>query len=257
MLYQNENIGGETEIRCNRHMGYHVPAHLHEYTEFLYVVSGRTEVMIEGEMYPVGEKQLILIQPNRIHAYDIEGAHVICAVFSNDLIPLFFRETAGRKLIPVAVDAEQERGRIEALPDADHSDALSISGLLNLICAQVLRDARYGQQTYSDGLLYQQIFTCIAAHYRENLTLRDLAMRFGYNEKYLSHTLHALTGMNFRRLLCHYRISHAKELLLKEKTSIAEIAMKSGFSALNTFNREFREMTGMTPMQYRNEKKRD
>ena len=168
MLYQNENIGGETEIRCNRHMGYHVPAHLHEYTEFLYVVSGRTEVMIEGEMYPVGEKQLILIQPNRIHAYDIEGAHVICAVFSNDLIPLFFRETAGRKLIPAAGDAAQERGRIEALPEADHSDALSISGLLHMIWAQVLtmdssRPMAVAKSPISSEVCFSQILPHIAA----------------------------------------------------------------------------------------------
>ena len=80
----------------------------------------------------------------------------------------------------------------------------------------------------------------------------DIAKKFGYNEKYLSHTLHDLTGIHFRQLLSFYRINHAKKMLESGvPTTISAIASESGFSALNTFNRVFKESVGSTPAEYR------
>ena len=86
----------------------------------------------------------------------------------------------------------------------------------------------------------------------ENVSLRAIAEKFGYNEKYLSHSLHSLTGMHFRHLLAYYRVEQAKELLSqKQDIPIAQVALQCGFSALNTFNRVFKCTTGVTPTQYR------
>ena len=75
---------------------------------------------------------------------------------------------------------------------------------------------------------------------------------FGYNKKYLSHTLHALTGIHFCRLLAFYRVEQARRLLVSAPTqSISDIALSCGFSAINTFHRAFREQTGMRPSEYR------
>ena len=80
----------------------------------------------------------------------------------------------------------------------------------------------------------------------------NLGESLKYNTKYLSHALHSLTGINFRRLLNVYRVNHAKALLKNDKNkSIAYVAEESGFGALNTFNREFKNLVGLTPREYR------
>ena len=82
--------------------------------------------------------------------------------------------------------------------------------------------------------------------------MKLIAKEYGYNEKYLSHSLYGLTGVHFSKLLAMYRIEYAKELLANEKfATISEIALESGFSAINTFNRVFKEFTGMTPGKYK------
>ena len=49
-----------------------------------------------------------------------------------------------------------------------------------------------------------------------------------------------------------YRIEYAKKLLTDNPScSISKVAMESGFSAINTFNLSFKELTGMTPSEYR------
>ena len=115
-----------------------------------------------------------------------------------------------------------------------------------------MKQAEFESARPADGILYQKVISYISEHYTEPLTLKELSGRFGYNAKYLSHALHELTGIHFCRLVTFYRIHHAKRLLAeKEEQSITEIALASGFSAINTFHRAFREATGSTPLEYR------
>lgn len=248
--YQNENFGGSFDFRCRWHDGFFVEAHLHGYSELLYAKQGAAEITVGGRPCRIPEGYFIFIPPNCLHEYACR-TEVICAVFSGDLIPLFFKALAGRYLIPEPTEAAQLKDTLEKLPLLSPQDPVLLSGYLNLICAQVLKNARFDSHPPTDSLLYQQVMTYLSAHYAENITLKTLADKFGYNEKYLSHSLHTLTGMNFRRLLSLYRVEHAKQLLTGESKSISDIALASGFSALNTFNRVFKSFTSQSPSQYR------
>ena len=252
MLYQNENFGGKLEFRTGWHDGFIVPMHLHDYSEFLYVYSGSAEISAAGRQLSVPAGHLIFIQPNQLHEYRCRNTQVRCAVFSNDLIPLVMQQLAGRSLVPAPVPMEDNAEWVDALAETDPADAVRLSGYLNLICARALEPAQFMQSEPSDSVLYHRVLNYLSAHFAEDLTLGGLARQFGYNEKYLSHSLHSVTGINFRRLLCSYRVEHAMRLLAEApEMSIAQVAMHSGFTALNTFNRVFREQTGQRPGEYR------
>lgn len=253
MIYQNENFGGSYDFRCRRHTRFVVEPHLHEYSELMYVVDGVAEVSINGKPQQVPKRHLLLIPPNFVHEYACEQTNLICAVFSNDLIPLVFREIGNRRLIPSPVDVSDMADIFEDLPSADVKNAVLLSGYLNLICDRVIRRSEFAPYQSSDSILYQKVISFLSENYTADITLKSVANTFGYNEKYLSHTLHDLTGINFRTLLCLYRIDHAKKLLRDPTVSISQVAFDSGFSAVNTFNRMFKSFTGMTPTAYRKE----
>lgn len=252
MRYQIENFGGEYDFRCRIHYGWNINANLHEYSELLYCKKGEGSVTVNGTAIPIREGQLIWIPPNYVHQYDCENTEVVCAVFSNDLIPLFFKVQAGRYFCASAVDMQDLSPILDEFYKLGKEDLCTVSGYLNLICAKVLRSSKFDSGRHNDGVLYQKVISYISEHYTEDITLSVIATIFGYNEKYLSHALHDLTGIHFRQLLTFYRIGYAKKLLESDTQSdITTIAMKSGFSAINTFHRAFKEMTGMTPLQYR------
>ncbi|MBS1483206.1 MAG: helix-turn-helix transcriptional regulator, partial [Clostridium sp.] len=48
------------------------------------------------------------------------------------------------------------------------------------------------------------------------------------------------------------RVEAAKEMLLESPLSIAEIAARTGFQDGFYFSKKFKQLTGMTPLQYRN-----
>lgn len=252
MEYQNENFDGEYDFRSRLHRGWHMRPNLHEYSELLYCLKGSGRVTVNGKTIPLGENELVWILPNSIHQYDFDTAEVICAVFSNDLIPLFFKKLNKRYLCPSAIPMAEMSDVIQTFPRIKKEDLLRVSGYLNLIGAIVIERSSFEAARHSDGILCQKVFSYLAEHFTESISLSQLAREFGYNEKYLSHTLHELTGIHFRQLLNFYRINHAKVLLTDSKDqNISAVATMCGFISLNTFNREFKRLVGMPPRDYR------
>ena len=252
MEYQNENFGGVYDFRSGFHDGWQVGAHLHEYCEILYCKLGEGIATVNGRAISLREHQFIWIMPNYIHSYDFLEAEVVCAVFSSDFIPLFFRALQGRQLFVSAVDAGDLFSVLENLYRLKREDFLHLCGYLHLIGARVMENATFAEGKQMDGIVYQKVISYLSEHYAENITLSSVAKNFGYNEKYLSHALHELTGTHFRKLLTLYRINKAKEMLSsKGGVNISAIALSCGFSALNTFHRAFKESVGVTPTQYK------
>ena len=252
MEYQNENFNGEYDFRSRIHYGWVINENLHEYSEILFCVEGYGDAVINGKTIPLTAGEMLWIPPNYVHGYHFKNATVICAVFSNDFIPLFSRATAGRffKVSPVKVCELEEI--IKLFPSLKSSDYFAISGYLHLLCDKVFKQSDFENKSQMDGVLFQKVISYLQVHYNENVTLGQIAKRFGYNEKYLSHTLHSLTGFNFRKFITFYRIRHAKHLLEnKPDMTISSVSMESGFGAINSFNRSFKEITGITPFEYR------
>lgn len=254
MIYQTENFNGQLDFRCRFHAGWIMENHLHEYSEFLYCQKGQGTVIVNGTPILLPEKHLVWIPPNYIHQYDCPDAEVICAVFSNDLIPLFFHKLKANRLKPFPCDVSNMAYFLDHFFELKRDDYLRVSGYLNIIGEQILQQGEFEQTRQTDGTLYQEVVSYLSIHFREDISLKKIAKTFGYNEKYLSHCLHELTGVHFSKLVSMYRLEYAKKLLRsKKRSNILEIAQESGFSALNTFNRLFRENTGMTPSQYKKE----
>lgn len=143
MIYQNENFNGELDFRSAWHNGWLIDAHLHEFTELLYCHKGEGDVFVNGKHIRLTEKTMVWIPPNYIHQYDCPRALLICAVFSKDLIPLYFRATQEQRPIPTAVDACDVAHILELFPHLSKEEYVKVSGYLNLICAKVLDLSQY------------------------------------------------------------------------------------------------------------------
>jgi two-component system, response regulator YesN len=92
----------------------------------------------------------------------------------------------------------------------------------------------------------------IETHFADpDLTLAKVAEAVGRSPAYYSHLLTKKHGMSFRQLLANTRIKEAKRLLTTTQLSIKEIAHQVGIRNPNYFTRLFKEMTTMTPREYR------
>lgn len=101
--------------------------------------------------------------------------------------------------------------------------------------------------------LITQVRTYLQTHFREALTVGDLAARF--------HTSRRRLEMRFREILGHtvhdeierLRIEEGKRLLNLTSMPIGEIATSCGYVCDDTFRNAFVSVTGLTPRAYRNQ----
>ncbi len=256
LKYQNENIGNSFEYRHRMHLrGYVIYPHIHEYSEILYVYSGCMHMILDGEEVQVKEGQVAFIFPNQLHEYtNQKDCKCWCAVFSNDFLQPFFRLYSDKIPKDPIIDIGEDVFIIERLQKSARDDIVSLTGLLHLLFDKLAKSTDFELRRGGENSLYTAAINYISTNFRSDINLSDMAKTLGYHEKYLSSELHSLTKMNFRLFLATYRVDHAKRQLRTTEESISEIAMDSGFLSINTFNRVFKNITGMTPSEYRNKK---
>lgn len=88
-------------------------------------------------------------------------------------------------------------------------------------------------------------------HYQENPSLETVALLSGYSASHFSRLFHAQLGKSYSEYLTKIRIRHAQDLLLNTKKSVTEIALETGYLHTGNLSEQFKQQTGMTPLQYR------
>ena len=99
--------------------------------------------------------------------------------------------------------------------------------------------------------LFNETLDYIDKHFTEDISLSDIATNTGFSKFHFSRLFKQYTNYNFTDYLCFRRIKAAEELLGLPGASITDVAIRSGFSSISTFNRLFKQQKGCTPSQYR------
>lgn len=95
----------------------------------------------------------------------------------------------------------------------------------------------------------------ILAHISEPITTEALSKELGMNRTYLCSLFAEETGLTINQYVTQVKIEEAKRLMEITSKSIAEIAEYLGYSTQSYFQRVFKSHTGMTPGEYRSQRK--
>jgi len=89
-----------------------------------------------------------------------------------------------------------------------------------------------------------------------NLTIQDLASAVGSNRTYVSACINRRSNFSFSQLVAQYRVENAKTVLTdpqytSDHEALSNAIVLSGFASDPTFYRIFKDATGLTPLQFR------
>ncbi|WP_338540062.1 AraC family transcriptional regulator [Paenibacillus tundrae] len=87
-------------------------------------------------------------------------------------------------------------------------------------------------------------------HYREQVTLDDLAERFNYSSRHLSMQFKQKTGSSPIDYLIQIRLAEARRMLIKSNVTLREIAVEVGYTDVYYFSRLFKKHVGISPTRY-------
>ena len=99
---------------------------------------------------------------------------------------------------------------------------------------------------------FMDVCNYITDHCTENINVDDLADLAGFSKFHFSRLFKQFAGVSCYEYLTRKRINHAETLLIQPDISITEVAMRSGFGSLSTFNRIFKAAKHCTPSEYKN-----
>ena len=89
---------------------------------------------------------------------------------------------------------------------------------------------------------------------QQGLKVSDIASALGINSRYVSDCVKAVKGCSLTQFVNEYRVEHAKHLLLEcPEMKISTVAVESGFTNDKAMTRYFKEQTGMTPTEWKND----
>ena len=127
--------------------------------------------------------------------------------------------------------------------------------LMNIFCRLIktapARDRQQAQAVIEDDNDPVEL-ACrfMAEHYNEGITVNEVSNYIGLERSYFSKCFSKKTGATVRDYLNRIRLSRAKELLKKNKLSIAEIAAVVGYVESRTFSHFFKKQTGLSPQKW-------
>ena len=92
----------------------------------------------------------------------------------------------------------------------------------------------------------------IAKHYREGVTLKQVAADCRINTSYLGQIFRKEMGCAFTDYVNGLRIREAQRLLTNPTLKVYEVAEQVGFTDYHYFLKIFKKVTGATPRDMRN-----
>ncbi len=96
----------------------------------------------------------------------------------------------------------------------------------------------------------------IDANYDKPISLTDIAKASFLSVSRLAHIFKEQMGITLIDYLTSVRIERAKQLLLATEQSCTEICFQVGYNNQSYFTRTFKELVGMTPLQFRFQNRR-
>jgi AraC-like DNA-binding protein len=97
----------------------------------------------------------------------------------------------------------------------------------------------------------QALMTEKRAYQDQDLTLNKLARKAGLSARQISEAINRATGKNVSQYVNEFRIAAACRLLTETEKSVIEVMYAVGFQTKSNFNREFRRITEITPLEWR------
>lgn len=107
----------------------------------------------------------------------------------------------------------------------------------------------------ADNDKINRIYEYVKDHFTDNISLKTISDEISMEIPSFCRYFKRVTGKTFTEFVNEFRINQAIKLLSETDSSIAAICYESGFNNSSHFNRLFKNTTGKTPMEYRDELK--
>ena len=254
--------------------------HWHSAVEIVSPISNIYTIGIHNQKFELHPGEIIVIPSGELHETIAppEGERYIC-LFDLDciskiksfssILPFFtsaiiINETTAPNIFKPCLDiiehmaetyfAEEPMWELKM-----YSDILNFFAIIgqNRLDSMMTVPSKVGNKQHEYIEKFNQLFTYIDTHYADDMSLEFAADLTGYSKYHFTRLFKQFSNTTFYDYLCFKRIKVAEELLINPSLSITDVAIRSGFPSISTFNRLFKKLKNCTPSEYRELRERN
>lgn len=244
--------------------------HYHDYYELVIFEEGDVQYICEGRIYHLKYGDIILIPPGIFHMSVINGEstryrrHVFYLyssafdVIAQGALTSFLNRTANGDIFAFSLTEEKQTfmdllRSLKKTFDLDPSplkEALALSYILHIFYLLNQESCQLKNEISSlpENILMLQHY--IDNNFSQITSVSQIAEHFFYSREYVSRLFKKYFDTTISDYIMKRRIAES-QLLIKQGLPLIDVAYQVGFGSLPTFIRAFREVTNMTPSEYR------
>ncbi|WP_010277294.1 AraC family transcriptional regulator [Paenibacillus senegalensis] len=251
--------------------------HSHDGYEIYYFIEGSAAYIIGNNIYNLLPGDMLLFQGSILHRVnpEVTGPYVRSTInFLPSLIERavtrewldkfihLFEEPGGRL---IRWSNEEEKTAINLLYEKMHQEKerelpgfhmMIQTHMVELMTVIYRKSMEIGAPNAIPNVTQKEMYvhrilTFINEHYKEPLSLDQIAASLHLNKYYMCHCFKEITGETINVYLSNRRLDEAKKLLRMTDLPIGRIFDEIGFNSAIHFSRLFKQHVGITPQTYR------
>ena len=235
------------------------PVHWHDYYEFEIVLSGQARHIHNNTVSEIGAGCAYLMCYHDFHSMTaltdltLYKVHLKKEFLSDELADyLEFHTCDCRFTADETLDIEKKLCKLEgeAESNSPFCELLIRNGIENILILLLRKQTMVSPSTALPPPIHQAVIY-LNKHYREAVTLEEMAQTLSLSPNYFGQLFKAEVGTTFHKYLNTLRLKFACDLLSSSALSVKEIAFASGYNSLEYFMYIFKNQLNMTPTQYR------
>ena len=248
--------------------------HHHRGFEIMQITDGEGTVLLGDNLYPLKPGALLLINSSTAHCTN-PSPHstytrnkltfdpgiifpLLQSTGSLHLLELFRAAGAGTFIETQGADFQFFDSCFQEIASEyrQRKDGFLLS-IISLLCRMILQAHRISGKCINElelcsrGRIARLAVDYINGNIDSCIGIDDICRELNYSKYYLCRTFRKVTGVTIMKYINQQKIAKAKNLLLSGDYDISEIALKTGFNGSSQFSRSFRQLTGISPREFR------
>lgn len=264
--YTSQHLLAPTDrMSVMRHEVRDVDVHWHDFYELAYVIDGTATHRLNGHAEVVTPGSVFLMTPADFH--ELSSVSDEPLTYLNVVIDAGLMEAELDELPVAAVrsawrvpDASSLAADFRRLYEESTSQRPAgrelAHAVLRCILIELARRCGSGSECEPAGWTGDQpevrrAVLFLDRHFRQPLTLADVAAQAHLSPNYFSERFHEFTGTSFQSYLQHRRLAFARSLLASTALGVTDVCHAAGFNSLSHFGRAYRSRYGESPTGFR------
>ena len=229
--------------------------HFHEGIELVYALEGSFTGTVNNQPVQVNAGEMLVNSCYVVHSYDDVPCKSIIALIPLNAVPSLSDKLTEKHFRDIIINDAENKPLLRLMRMLQEFDGniLMKRGVSYAILGYLIEElglAEFGDPGISSFL--KDVLTYLSQHFREKLSIEQLATRFGYSTQRFNNLFREGIGYTLPKYVAILRTRHAARLLMTTRKNVSEIAIECGFATAKLLDQSFREVFMMSPAEYVN-----